>query len=221
MKQRTLTRKLEAAHLSPQMRNFTFERFDLRYYSAFVYDEERSRSYLETARLALHTARNFVRSFLNNEAPEGILFTGPVGSGKTFLACCIVNAIVTSPGQQVLFVVVPDFLDQIRATYDDNNDYTEQQLLDSAKTIPLLVLDDLGAHHYSEWALQKIYSILNYRLNYSLPTIITTNISLDEMQEHLGERTASRIVQLCRPVRLLVDVDIRIARRMQNGTMGR
>jgi len=76
--------------------------------------------------------------------------------------------------------------------------------------VPLLILDDLGAHNYTDWTRNKLFSIINYRLNYMLPTIITTNINLEDLEHFLGERTTSRIIHMCHPYRLLVEVDIRV-----------
>ncbi|MDD2443679.1 MAG: hypothetical protein PHS52_04170, partial [Desulfotomaculaceae bacterium] len=74
---------------------------------------------------------------------------------------------------------------------------------------------DLGAHNYTEWTRNRIYSIINYRLNHRLPVIVTTNIVLEDLEEYLGERTTSRLLEMCRPYRLLVDLDIRVIRRKE------
>src|SRR5690606_27907594 len=112
-----------------------------------------------------------------------------------FLACAIANYVL-SKGKPVLFTVVPDLLDQIKATYDRSPlvDSDELAILEGARTVDLLILDDLGAHNYTQWTVNKIYSILNYRVNHQLPVVITTNLSLDELDIYLGERTTSRIL---------------------------
>ncbi|MFA4886478.1 MAG: AAA family ATPase, partial [Desulfotomaculaceae bacterium] len=66
-----------------------------------------------------------------------------------------------------------------------------------------------------EWTRNKIYSIINYRLNHHLPVIVTTNIKLDDIKEYLGERTTSRLLEMCSPYRLMVDIDIRAVRRKE------
>ena len=177
------------------------------------------RSY-EIASVALQTSRNYVIEFMSNPHTDGLLITGQVGSGKTMLACCIANALMKKE-QTVLFVVVPDLLDKIKASYDQSRapgTHSEHELIETARSVPLLILDDLGAHNYTEWTRNKIYSILNYRLNHKLPVIITTNINLEDLEEHLGERTTSRIFQMCRSCRLLVDMDIRAVQRSERLT---
>ena len=146
-----------------------------------------------------------------------MLFTGQVGSGKTYLACCIANALLKK-GKGVLFAVVPDLLDEIRSTYDpgrSSGELTEFDHVERARQAPLLVLDDLGAHNYTDWTRNKIYSIINYRLNHRLPVVATTNISPENLEGYLGERTTSRLLEMCRPYRLLVDLDIRAVQRKE------
>lgn len=213
VKQRSSMKMFKNAKLSKSMLACTFDRFSPHYYDKNSYESNRGRSYYETAAIAYKTAKNFVAKAIANIQPDGILLTGNVGSGKTFLACCIANALIEN-GQETLFIVVPDLLDEIRATYDSSgHNYTEQELLDTARKVQYLILDDLGAHNYTDWVRNKLYSIINYRLNNLLPTVITTNLDLAELEEYLGVRTTSRIVQLCQAVQLYTDIDIRIQKR--------
>ncbi len=114
---------------------------------------------------------------------------------------------------------MPDFLDEMRATYHKEpigvNADDDVSLLKSVRQVEILILDDLGAHNYTEWTRNKLYSLLNYRLNYQLPVIITTNLLPKELDESLGERTTSRIVQMCNRYRLTVSKDIRYVKNQQ------
>lgn len=213
MRRKEISSRFKHAGISRQMMLQTFSAFSLEYYSKLRVDQVKNRSYYETAEIALHGAENFVEQYLQTGTSTGLVFTGPVGSGKTFLACAIANELMEQE-KQVLFLVVPDLLDELRATYDrkERSENTEMDLLDAARTIPVLILDDLGAHNYTEWTRNRLYSIINYRMNHVLPTVITTNLEIHELEEYLGARTTSRILQMCRLFRLLVEQDIRVVR---------
>mgnify|MGYP000847701371 FL=1 len=112
---------------------------------------------------------------------------------------------------------MPDFLDAIRSTYNKGTaEEDETTLIKGARQVDVLVLDDLGVHNYTPWTCNKLYSLLNYRMNYHLPVVITTNLDLSEIEKFLGKRTTSRIVQMCRVYRLTVDQDIRYQKSVEN-----
>lgn len=220
-KQKSKKKLLKDSCLPQKLLSCTLDNFSFKYYSKNCHDTEIGISYYDLAKLAYQATKNFISNFLRDPNTDGLLFTGQVGSGKTFLACCIANELLAK-GKAVLFAVVPDLLDQIRSTYDfgrNFDDITEFDILDTAKQVPLLILDDLGAHNYTEWTRNKIYSIVNYRLNHRLPIIVTTNIIPEELEKYLGERTTSRLLEMCRPYRLLVDIDIRAVQRKEKDSV--
>jgi len=206
LKEKILREKLQFSHLTPQMRTFNFENFKLKYYSKEDIDPITGRTYWETAQKSRAEAKRFAEECLKNPHAKGILFIGPVGSGKTFLSVAIANYLL-SRGKFVLFLVVPDFLDEIRYSFEGKNN--EEEIIERARSAEVLILDDLGAHNYTTWTQNKLYSIINFRLIHQLPTVVNTNLELDELEEYLGERILSRLCQLCRVYRLLIKEDIR------------
>ncbi len=136
---------------------------------------------------ALEAALNFAKN------PEGwLVFMGFTGSGKTHLAAAIVNYRYEA-GQPALFVVVPEFLDHLRSTFGPESKVSYDELFESVKTAPLLVLDDFGEQSTTPWAKEKLYQVLNYRYNGRLPTVITTRHSLDEIIEKFDSPVSSRL----------------------------
>lgn len=203
MEQKRIANSFKYARLSRELLNCRFEKFNLEYYQPAD-----GVDHVPTAQKALAAAQDFVGKVLRNPNEVGLLFTGPVGSGKTFLAAAIANVLIEKQCR-LLFLIVPDLLDELRASFANKNDTSEFDLLDIARTVPILILDDLGAHNYTEWSRNRIYSILNYRMNEQLPTIITTNLDFEEIEHYLGERTCSRLLQMCRVFRLSAPKDIR------------
>lgn len=210
LKQRALDRILRNSNLGQLHSKSTFDNFSFEYYPK-IFDKELGSTYYDNAKIAFDASWEFAKTFsAGGYSGPGLMFTGPVGSGKTFLASAIANYVLSNE-KQVLFAVVPDLLDEIRSTYDrpNYNGINEMSILDSARNVELLIFDDLGVHNYTEWTINKIYSILNYRVNHRLPIIMTTNLGLAELETYLGERTTSRILQLCKVYRLANVQDIR------------
>jgi DNA replication protein DnaC len=134
----------------------------------------------------LHHAFDLAREFAAH--PKGwLILIGGYGCGKTHLAAAIANERVARH-QPALFVNVPDLLDHLRATYSPTSDVSYDQRFEMVRTAPLLILDDLGTENATPWAGEKLYQILNYRYNAQLPTVITTNHRLEEIDVRLRSR---------------------------------
>lgn len=126
--------------------------------------------------------------------PEGwLVFMGETGCGKTHLAAAIVNYRYEA-GKPALFVVVPEFLDHLRSTFSPDSKVSYDDVFESVKTAPLLVLDDFGEQSTTPWAREKLYQMLNYRYNSRLPTVVTTRLSFDEILGEVDPAISSRLV---------------------------
>jgi DNA replication protein DnaC len=131
------------------------------------------------------------------ENPDGwcILMGGP-GTGKTHLAAGIGIA-CQDQGKPVMFVVVPDLLDHLRATFSPSSSISYDRLFNEVLTSQMLILDDLGTQSATPWAREKLYQILNYRYNAELSTVITTSDTLEEMDARIRSRMMdTRLVSL-------------------------
>ena len=127
------------------------------------------------------------------EAQRGnLLLVGATGTGKTGLAIAILKSRLQQ-GVPSLFISVPDLLDKIRATFDGQGDYT--RLMEMVKRIDFLALDDLGAHHATEWAREKLFQVIGHRHDWLLPSVITSDRPLMELEAAIGRRTLARIVE--------------------------
>jgi DNA replication protein DnaC len=126
------------------------------------------------------------RSFA--DAPDGwLVLSGVSGCGKTHIAAAIVNRMLER-GEPALFVVVPDLLDHLRAAYQPGADVGYDELFERVRNAPMLVLDDLGTQAPTPWAQEKLFQLINHRFNARLPTVVTTNMAPDQIDERLRTR---------------------------------
>ncbi len=125
------------------------------------------------------------------QEPEGwLLLVGPNGCGKTHLAAAIANQCLED-GAVVLFQVVPDLLDHLRAAFAPNASEVFDQLFSKMREAEVLILDDLGSQQSSPWANEKLFQLLNYRYNMGMPTVITANPKgLQGVDERIRSRLA-------------------------------
>ncbi|MCE9646644.1 MAG: ATP-binding protein [Chloroflexi bacterium] len=115
-----------------------------------------------------------------------LLLQGGYGCGKTHLAAAVANFSV-SMGVPTLFLTVPDLLDSLRFSYDSESTTFEQRF-DEIRGAKLLVLDDFGTQNATGWAQEKLFQIINYRYINKLATVVTTNLSLDEIEARIRSR---------------------------------
>lgn len=132
----------------------------------------------------------YKRALAYAQQPQGwLILKGHYGCGKTHLAAAIANYQVER-GRPVLFVVVPDLLDHLRAAFSPESAVSFDRRFETVRTAPILILDDLGAQSSTSWAQEKLYQILNFRYNAQLPTVITTNCELEDLDARLRSRIA-------------------------------
>ena len=136
-------------------------------------------------------ARDCALRFAESPA-DWLLYTGRYGTGKTHLAAAIANYTLDHGGE-VIFQPVPDLLDQLRMSYGNTSESYEERF-DRYRTIPLLILDDLGAQSPTPWAEEKLYQIINYRYVNKLPTVVTSNVNMREWDGRIASRLRDPLV---------------------------
>ena len=114
--------------------------------------------------------------------------------GKTHLAAAIAN-FRSAQGFPAMFVVVPDLLDHLRATFSPKSTVSYDRRFEEIRNAPLLVLDDLGTQATSPWVREKLYQLFNHRYVSELPTVITSADRPDEIDPRLRSRLDDR--RLC------------------------
>ena len=132
------------------------------------------------------------------ERNQGLLFWGDVGTGKTFSAACIANALL----DRRIPVVMTSFVKLLESVQGFKED--EEKLMDQLNRAKLLIIDDLGAERGTEFALEKVYNIIDSRYRARLPMILTTNLDLEDMKRVTDirySRIYDRIFEVCYPVK--------------------
>ena len=187
---RSNIRSLEHLSALDAFRNRTFENFDPKVRGAVE---------------AYQTVREYARD------PYGwLVLRGGVGCGKTHLAAAIANHAVKQL-IPVLFAVVPDLLDHLRATYAPTSVVQYDEMFEGVRSTQLLVLDDLGTESSTPWAQEKLYQLVNYRYNYRMPTVFTTNRRIDSLDDRIRSRLCDQA--LCK----LVEISAKDFRELKAG----
>lgn len=155
-------------------------------------------------------AKNFVKDYEQMKKENiGLLFYGSVGSGKTYLACSIANALIE---QYQIGVKIRNFAQIINELQKGGFDLDKNAYIESLVNTSVLILDDLGIERDTSYAKEQVYNIVNNRYLKQKPTIFTTNLSYDtilnctESVEY--QRIYSRIIEMCIPV-MVVGEDFR------------
>lgn len=185
-------KKADAQYYISRLRELSLmdKRFDGAYFVNYLVGKDNERVY--------KIAKRYVSDFDGMlEKNQGLLFYGDVGTGKTYTAACIANELL----QKQISVTMTSFvklLDKMQGfqSSDDKMLYR----LSSAK---LLVIDDLGVERNTEYALERVYDIIDSRYRAKLPMVLTTNLGLAEMKNATDikfRRIYDRILESCYPV---------------------
>lgn len=128
---------------------------------------------------------------------KGLLLFGNVGSGKTYAAACIVNALIDK-GYPCVMTNFSRIANTAQGLFDGRQEY-----FDSFNRFPLIVLDDFKAERSTDFMNEIIHSIIDSRYRAGLPLIITTNLTNDELKhpaDITNQRTFSRLLEMCIPI---------------------
>lgn len=146
----------------------------------------------------MNYARTYVAEWEHMKAQNiGYLLWGKCDSGKSYLAGCIANALMEQE-VSVLMTNFPLILNDLASTFEGRNDYISRLCC-----YPLLIIDDLGAERGTEYGLEQVYHVIDNRYRSHKPLIVTTNLTLEELQQPQDTahaRIYSRVIEMCVPV---------------------
>jgi DNA replication protein DnaC len=154
----------------------------------------------------VRTVQRFVRRLDENlDNGRGLWLFGDVGTGKTTLAM-LVSRHALEAGRSVAIYSLPRLLAEIRTTFEEHAEHSYTDFLDRLAAVDLLHIDDVGAEKTSPWVLEQLYALVNARYEDERSIVLTTNIQArHELVEQIGERTVSRLEEMCEQIPLLGD----------------
>lgn len=167
----------------------SFEEFDLSLYSDEVVSQY-GRSVREIMRDNLNDCKKYVESFSGKDS--GIFMMGNTGLGKTHLSLAIAKELIKK-GFSVIYNSVPEILRTLSAEQFSKNDGDSMPVVEDCD---LLILDDLGAEHSSEYSASMVYQLINSRLSKNKPIIVSTNLDMSEIKARYHDRIWSRLFSM-------------------------
>jgi DNA replication protein DnaC len=136
---------------------------------------------------------------------RGLWLYGGPGTGKTTLAM-LVSRVALEAGRSVAIYSLPKLLARIRRTYDaEAGEQSYLEFFGRLTGVDLLHLDDLGAENRTDWVLEQLYALVNERYESKRSLIVTTNKNEAELEEQIGKRVVSRLVETCELVPVFGD----------------
>lgn len=182
----------------------TFEDFSLDYYSHKIME-----GYPRSPYDQMTMIYNYCKSYADNFTPdsESIIMRGKAGLGKTHLSLAIANNVIKR-GYGVIYVSAPSIISKLEREHFSRNKDTDY--LSPLLECDLLILDDLGTEFQSQFTSSTVYNIFNSRLLSGKPVIVSTNLSVSEMEKLYTERFVSRIFGQAKRLDFYGDRDIRI-----------
>lgn len=143
--------------------------------------------------------RNYVDKFAEfRKQGKGLILYGDVGTGKTFAAACVANALIDK-GYPCLVTNFARIANTVQGTFD------KQDYYDDLNRFALIVIDDLSAERKTEFMQEIVYNVIDSRYRAGKPLIITTNLTSKELKnpaDITNQRTFSRILEICHPIKV-------------------
>ncbi len=195
--------------------NENFGKFSFRFYSDEYVDDSLGLSPLSNMQKVVAGCKNFVRHFNKNH--DNLLLLGNTGVGKTFLANCIAKELLDH-GYTVIYLTafrLFDILEKHKFSKDEDSSLEASNQFDYILECDLLIIDDLGTELNNSFTNSQLYLIINERLLRQKSTIISTNLSLPNINTTYGERIFSRIVSSY-SVQRIIGEDIRLLKAVNN-----
>lgn len=190
-KQRLIDKAYDMSNLKDIIIKENFDYFNVEYYSDKI-NEKEGMSPRENAQINLTICLNFANNF-DNEF-NNLLLYGDSGLGKTFLCNCIAKELLNQ-GKTVIYTTAFQLFKMIdNERFNKEENYVPSEMLKMIEYVDLLIIDDLGTEFLTLNSNTELFNFINSRLIEKKSTIISTNLSLDEIMNHYSYRIVSRFL---------------------------
>lgn len=200
-KQAMITLLYEQSNIREMLQNENFQTLSYEYYDG----ED-----LQHFKNAVTTCQNFIKNF--NSDYHNLFFYGKVGTGKSFLSNCVAKELIES-GHSVIYFSATSLFDLLsKYSFDYRNKEDQRERYTDLYQCDLLIIDDLGTEMANQFVNSQLFSLLNERHMGKKATLISTNLSLEELRNRYSDRIFSRITshyELCK----MTGPDIRLYKK--------
>ena len=187
-----------------------FDTLSMEYYDRNRVDEKTGMTVYDYMSMIIKECKTYVENFKTEKG--SILFMGNTGCGKTFLSNCIARELIRRYFS-VVYLTATDMFDILAGSrFNGNNDDEAKDKAAYILDCDLLIIDDLGTELANTFTASQMFYCVNERLNRNKGTIISTNLTLGELQDSFTERVTSRIMSRYQIIPLIGD-DLRLVRR--------
>ncbi len=152
------------------------------------------RTETEGQAVALTECRDYVRGFERNwELGRSMMLLGDVGTGKTHLGCAVAQQVIRSYGVSARYTMAIEIIRDIKMTFDKKSEQTERDVYAGLLAPDLLVIDEVGVQHGSDFERQVLFEVIDSRYRNLMPTIVISNLGLAGLRKCLGDRAVDRL----------------------------
>lgn len=177
-----LNTALIASAITPRFRSCTLE--------SFITDGQPGKV------AALARCQTYVDRFEDNyREGRSLILSGNVGTGKTHLASAMAQAVIRLYGARALIVTIAEIVRVAKGTMAKSATYTERDVIDELAGADLLIIDEIGAQRGSDYEVGLLHEIIDRRYQLITPTVVVSNLLVEELKAYIGERALDRLRQ--------------------------
>ncbi|SHI63870.1 ATP-binding protein [Parasporobacterium paucivorans] len=203
----------DQSNIKEILKEENFDKFSFKYYSDTEANRITGTTPLKNIQKVVSICKNFIKNF--GTVYDNLFFYGEAGTGKTFLCSCIAKELIERSYSVIYLSAIKLFELLSDATFRRGNDTDNAEyIMKHILTCDLLIIDDLGTELVNSFTSSGLFNCINERYLSKRPTIMSTNLSIEDLQKTYSERTFSRITSNYTMLKIFGD-DIRVKKKLE------